>query len=198
MVCTADVDARDPSAAARLKLALGEGPFALVVLFMSPVSDMQAFTRAFIAAYPGTAVVGCSTAGEITAAGYDEGRIVGIAFRADHFAARTLLVPDLHALDNQGIIHGLLRHRQDLALAHPGWDSEFAFLMCDGMSMREDELMAALAPGLGPLPLFGGSAGDGIRFERSVLLHDGALIANAAILTVLRTRCPVKVFPWTT
>lgn len=190
----ADVEADAADAVGRLRRGLGLGPFALIVLFMSPVADMEAISSGFSENYPGVAIVGCSTAGEISSRGYDEGRIVAIGFKSAYFAASTLLVPDLTMLNGQALIHGLLRLRQDLALYRPEWTNEFGFLLCDGLSMREDELMAALAPGLGPLPLFGGSAGDGIRFGRSYVLHEGKLLGNAAILTVLRTLCPVRVF----
>ena len=44
------------------------------------------------------------------------------------------------------------------------------------------------------MPLFGGSAGDGTRFERTFVLHDGAMRRNAAVLAFLRTDCPLRVF----
>jgi hypothetical protein len=44
------------------------------------------------------------------------------------------------------------------------------------------------------VPLFGGSAGDGARFEETFVALNGIPYQNAAILTFVRTRCPVKVF----
>jgi hypothetical protein len=66
--------------------------------------------------------------------------------------------------------------------------------MVDGLSTREDELTAVLASGLGPVPLFGGSAGDGTRFKATFVLHGGRVASNAAVLVMLRTACRVKVF----
>lgn len=54
--------------------------------------------------------------------------------------------------------------------------------------------MAVVDHGLGPVPLFGGSAGDGARFGQSYLAQGGTVRTNAAFLTFLRTGCPVKVF----
>ena len=78
--------------------------------------------------------------------------------------------------------------------AHPTWENEFAFLVVDGLSIREDALTAALAPGLGPVPLFGGSAGDGTRFERTLVIHGAEAQENAAVLAMVRTDCRARVF----
>ena len=58
----------------------------------------------------------------------------------------------------------------------------------------EDQVAAACADALGPVPLFGGSAGDGTRFLQTAVALDGKVHTDAAILTYLRTRCRVKVF----
>ena len=76
----------------------------------------------------------------------------------------------------------------------PGWDWDFAFLLIDGLSRREDQLVAALRLGLGDVPLFGGSAGDGLDFRRTFVLADGGFREDAAVLTLVRSRCPVRVF----
>ncbi len=88
----------------------------------------------------------------------------------------------------------MIRARQGLIAARPGWEHEFAFLMVDGLSIREDELTSALASGLGPVPLFGGSAGDGTRFKETFVLHEGRALRNAAVLAMVRSDCRVKVF----
>lgn len=188
---SASVAADQPDAVASLAARLGPGPFALVILFASPLADMQALARAD---FGGAPVIGCSTAGEISAQGYTEGEIVAVALPASHFAAAPILISDLGALEAEGLIARLVRARQSLARQQPAWHEEFAFLLVDGLSIREDELASALASGLGPVPLFGGSAGDGTRFKQTFVLHGGQVLQNAAVVTLLRTDCRVKVF----
>jgi hypothetical protein len=84
--------------------------------------------------------------------------------------------------------------RAELGEPEPDWDWEFAFLLIDGLSRREDELVSALRLGLGTMQLFGGSAGDGLDFRRTFVLADGAFRDDAAVLTLVRSRCPVRVF----
>ncbi|MDP2086952.1 MAG: FIST N-terminal domain-containing protein [Gemmobacter sp.] len=189
-----DCAADDPAAAATLCRGLGPGPFALVILFVSPEAALPPLLEAMRACLDdGAPVIGCTTAGEIVG-GYTEGRIVAAALPAAHFAAETLLVPDLGALDPDALIGALIRARGALARARPDWDHEFAFLMVDGLSAKEDELTAALASGLGPVPLFGGSAADGTRFRETFVLHGGRALRHAAVVALVRTDCPVRVF----
>jgi hypothetical protein len=194
LVATAHVAARAPDAAARLCAGLGPGPFAAVILFISPEADLPALLAALATCQPDAPLIGCTTAGEISPEGYTEGEIVAVGLPAAQFAADITLVPDLDRIDRQALIGRMIRARHALAQAHPGWDHEFAFLMVDGLSAREDALTAALASGLGPVPLFGGSAGDGTRFRATFVLHGGRLLQNAAVLAMIRTACRTRVF----
>lgn len=189
----AHADAADPGALAALARALGPGPFAAVVLFVSPLADRAALETALPLAFPGVTVLGCTTAGEISSEGYCEGEIVAIGLPASLFAVDPLGV-DLSRIAAQDLIGRLIRARAGLAKRRPGWEGEFAFLMVDGLSIREDELTTALAPGLGPVPLFGGSAGDGTRFGETFVLQDGRFRRGWAVLMMVRTRCDVRVF----
>lgn len=190
----AHVRADDTDAPDQLCDRLGPGPFASVFLFISPQADIEAVAAKVRTCFESGRVIGCTTAGELSSNGYTEGEIVAFALPEAHFATTTILIPDLDDLAGEDLIGRLIRERQALARERPDWDYEFAFLMVDGLSVREDELTATLAPGLGPVPLFGGSAGDGTRFEATFILHGGKALTNAAVLTLVRTDCPVKVF----
>jgi len=182
-----------PEVARALAEALGNGSLAAIILFIAPGTDL-ARLAAGLGAFGGVPVIGCTTAGEISGAGYAEGQVVALGLPAAHFAVDTLLVPDLGRIAPQEVIGRLIRARMGLMRAHSGWEHEFAFLMVDGLSVREDELTATLAAGLGPLPLFGGSAGDGVRFKETFVLHGGRLHSHAAVVAVVRTACRVRVF----
>ncbi len=177
-----------------LARALGPGPFAEILLFVSPLADVARLAAQAAARWPDVPVAGCTTAGEISEDGYAEGQIVAMALPAAHFAVERVFVPDLGALSREALVADLIRARHRLAETRPDWGGEFGFLMVDGLSLREDELASAIATGLGPVPLFGGSAGDGLRFGATFVLHDGAVHGNAAVLSFVRTDCRVKVF----
>ncbi len=187
--------ARDrPDAIPALADAIGTEALDLVLLMVSPGADLSALIAKAALAFGGARVVGCTTAGEIDATGYAEGRILATGFPRSHFVSQSLLVPDLDAYDRQAIIDRMIRARDELAAAEPDWDDEFNFLAIDGLSTREDRFAADIALGLGAVPLFGGSAGDNVAFGETFVFHEGRAHGNAAILTQFRTRCPVKVF----
>jgi hypothetical protein len=188
------VPARGPGRAGALAQALGAGPFAEVLLFVSPETDLAALATEVTGAFGAVPVIGCTTAGEITGAGYAEGEIVAVGLPQGLFMVSTLLIADLGQIEAQALIGQLIRDRQAMARARPAWEGEFAFLMVDGLSVREDELASTLARGLGPVPLFGGSAGDGTRFGATFVLHEGRFLQNAAVVTLVRTAARVKVF----
>ncbi|MBN8291479.1 FIST C-terminal domain-containing protein [Rhodobacter sp. NTK016B] len=191
----AECPADDPACVATLKAGLGPGPFALVVVFVSPEAGEPGSLLSGLsqASHPAP-VIGCTTAGEIGAIGYAEGLVVAVGFPAAEFGAETLLVPDLSRLDAQTVIGDLIRARGTLTQAHPGWDNEFVFLMIDGLSTKEDEFASMIAPGLGGAQLFGGSAADGSRFLETFIFHDGQALRNAAVLALVRSRCEIRVF----
>lgn len=191
---TAHCPADDPDALEKLAEALGSEPLAIVILFVSPVADPRQFPARAGAAFPDTPIIGCTTAGEISSEGYTENEIVAIGLPASDFAVDTVLVPDLTVLEGADLIGRLILGRQRLSRQYPSWPGEFAFLLVDGLSVREDAVTSALASGLGPVPLFGGSAGDGTRFEETFVFCNGEALCNAAVLTFVRSRCQVKVF----
>lgn len=193
-ITRAFVSAHDDRAIERLAARLGPGPFSLVLLFVSPEADVATFVADAARIWEGARIAGCTTAGEISGDGYDEGSIVAIGFHSRHFAAETLLIPDLSQLVARDLSEALLQIRHSLARDHGHLQEEFALLLVDGLSAREDELASALAAGTGTMPLIGGSAGDGVNFRETLVFDGKQILANAAVISILRGACPLQVF----
>jgi hypothetical protein len=186
-----------PVAAVRaLAEGLGAGPFALIVLFVSPDRDRAALTAALAAdpAFAAAPVIGCTTAGEITGDGYADGAMVAIALPSADFAAALRLVAPLENYTlgrGREVVHGL---KLALAGAPETLPNEFALMLTDGLAMREDALVSSLGPALGTTPLLGGSAADALDFSATPVLHGGRFHTDAAVIALVRTRLRVKVF----
>lgn len=195
-VAQAFARADDPDPMAALARGLGAGPFALVLLFLSPAADLPALATRSVVVFPGTRVVGCTTSGELTPGGYQSGSIVALGFPARHFAAEALVFTGLSRATGAGIAEAMQDARHRLAMDHGHLSAEFALLLVDGLSIREDELVAALSAGAGAgaMPLVGGSAGDGTRFEQTFVLSQGQLHRDAAVVCVLRGNCDLRPF----
>ncbi|MDP5219175.1 FIST N-terminal domain-containing protein [Ruegeria sp. 2205SS24-7] len=194
LVRSAFADASDPDAVDHLARDLNPADLGLVILFVSPRANLlQVIARAKQQFAPAL-VVGCTTAGELSEQGYTDGEIVAIGLPRSNFCTRVLPIDDLDNYDGQGLIDQIIRHRNEMVRETPDWQFEFTFMMIDGLSLKEDALTADLAPGLGPVPLFGGSSADGTDFNRTYILYDGVARSNAAALVQVRTNCPIRVF----
>jgi hypothetical protein len=193
---SSDLIARD--AVHALRNQLWQQDLELVVFFCSPDYDKFEIEQAIGIEFPGVTVIGCTTAGEITSDGYQEGSITGLSFSSDHFKVQTVLVPSLKQFSMEdGEVHA--RAALDgLGLQVPSAKSvpthTFAMLLVDGMSNQEELVVSSLNRFLDPIPLFGGSAGDGLNFKSTFVFAQGKFHADAAILTLFHTSCPFKVF----
>ncbi len=190
----AQVPCDQPDLIEEIKSQLGDEPFALVCLFAAPCADFKQLIEDASGVFEGADVLGCTTAGELGAQGYEEGQIICVGFPARYFTSVTYALDLLNLADDQQIIDTLIQQRIALAQSVPDRPHEFAMLLVDGLSMSEENLTTTLASGLGPMPLFGGSAGDGVNFRQTWLSYNGQILENHAVLALVRSACPVKVF----
>ena len=186
---------RASEAVAEVAGAFGSADLAFVLLFISPDYDLQMIAQETGQAFPDVPVLGCTTAGEIGQRGYETGTLVGLGFGAADFAIRTRLI---HPLDRFSLDDGAEIAAELFAPDGVGeaalWPSSVMMLICDGLSRKEDAIVAALAPSLGAIPLIGGSAGDGLNFGETFVLYGGKFHRNAAIAALIRTRCRIEAF----
>ena len=173
---------------------LGPGPFALVCLYVSPQADFAALNRAAQGRFGAAEVLAGTTAGEIGTHGYEEAQVIAVGFPAALFCVDCYAIDDLDQLDAQSTIDAVIHRRVALAQRAPRMVSEFACLMVDGLSMQEENLASVLSSGMGAMPLFGGSTGDGTEFTTTWLSYNGNIRRNAAVIALVRSHCPVQVF----
>lgn len=185
----------DPAEVARIcSDAFAKTDLAFILIFASARCDKPALAQALTAAFGDTPIIGCTTAGEIDGMGYKEGSVVGLGFPASHFAIRTHLLENLSEFS---IADGAQLASTVLAPDGFGetalWPNCFVLLLVDGCSRQEDALVSSLAPSLGATPLVGGSAGDALAFNETFILEGGRFHEDAAVLSLIRTRCDVDV-----
>lgn len=192
---TACVDCDAPDLIDQLDKGLGTGPFTLVMIFCSPAAPFERLLAEAQTRFGAAPVMACTTAGEIAmGSGYAEDSVLAIALPEDFFEAEVLLFGNLDELSGDDLTQQTIRARAALSQRAADMEHEFAFLMVDGLSMQEDRLASSLAAGLGPTQLFGGSAGDGVRFEHTFVALDGVCYERAAVMAMVRSRCRLRVF----
>lgn len=164
--------------------------------FSAPVYDLTALAEEMNRLFTGVKVIGCTTAGEIGPSGYCDFSLAGASFPADSFIAVAGLFDRLQEFDfarGQGFVNNLLQKLEANAPDSREKDS-FAFLMIDGLSVREEPVVRTFQNVLGNIPLVGGSAGDDSKFVRTWVFHDGAFHTDSAVLLLAATPLPFKIF----
>lgn len=168
---------------------------ALVVFFCSSHYDLDALADEINRQFAGVKVIGCTTSGEIGPAGYRDFSLSGASFPADSFTVVSGLFDRLQQFDfarGQGFASNLL-HKLESRMPASGVNC-FAFLMIDGLSVREEPVVRTFQNVLGRIPLLGGSAGDDLEFARTQVFDDGAFQSDGAVLMLAATPLPFKTF----
>ncbi len=180
--------------AARAELA--DGVFQHIIVFFSNKHDPSALIVALKENFPDVTVSGCSTAGEVGPLGMTQGGIVFIAFPEKGFRVMSEVIPDIAkgGVERASEIARRLRVQMITGVSRAAKENIFALVLVDGLSDREEPLTAALHWSLDDMELVGGSAGDGLAFHKTALIHRGELIRGGAILFVIETSSPFRAF----
>ncbi|MDP3959075.1 MAG: FIST N-terminal domain-containing protein [Pseudorhodobacter sp.] len=156
-----------------------------VMLLVPGTLSPDALAAALPGALPGVVVFGCTTAGQITSRGYESNALVALAFQRKHFRVASRLFKPVSPVS----IADVVPKAERLAAQFPPTPGRkrLALVFADGLSKQEDILVAALETGLKDIPVFGGSAADGLTFTHTYVLHGGKFHTNAALLLMLET-----------
>lgn len=196
-VRVASSNARDPVlAATNLASQLNHEHLGCVLFFCSAEYDLARLGSALEHAFQGVRVCGCTSAGEITPEGYGRGCITAIGFDRRYFAIDCALIRELNRFtlqDAQKVIDDMLATCRDAHLA-PVKGNTFAITLLDGLSSREELVLATLNAALGSIPQFGGSAGDDERLANTHVFFDGRFHTRAATVMLVNTPLDFRVF----
>lgn len=169
---------------------------AVVLFFCSSHYDLDALAAEMHRLFADTLVVGCTTAGEIGPEGYLDHSLSGASLPAENFQVVSGLIHPLHNFEiaqGQDFVHGLMRHLEALTPAASAINS-FAFLMIDGLSQQEEPVSRSLHSALGRIPMFGGSAGDDLKFDQTRVYHNGRFYEDSAALVLATSQAPFRIF----
>lgn len=168
----------------------------LVVFFCSSEYDLDVLAAEMNRLFAGVQVVGCTTAGEIGPAGYRTHSLSGVSFPSGSCVAVSGLLDCLSRFDITGGHDFAQSLLQRLESRVPGAspDNSFAFMLIDGLSIREEQVTHSLQYSLGRIPLFGGSAGDDLRLAKTGVYFDGRFHSDSVALILINTSLPFRLF----
>jgi hypothetical protein len=186
-------DAR--TAVREVHAGLAEPNLALVLFFCSSNYDREALANEMNSLFRGVQVVGCTTAGEFGPAGYLDGSLSVVAFSAADFTAVSGHIDRLHQFqmaEGRELALSLVGKLEDATPDKIGTNT-FALLLIDGLSQREEHVARSLQNALGHIPLVGGSAADGKRFQAAEVFSQGSFSTDRAVVLLVNTALPFRI-----
>lgn len=168
-----------------------------IIFFCSSRYDLDALAAALSARCEGLTIMGCTSSGELTPDGIEEGTITAIGFPSSIFRLSAICFEDLDHFDE-----GEARQRVRALVADAHESSrklgdnlhKAAIFLVDGLSHREEMLTMTIQDALGDVPLIGGSSGDGLAFRETFVFLDGRFRRDAALVAILSSTRPMQVF----
>jgi hypothetical protein len=182
-------------AVSELKAKLS-GDFQHIMVFFSRNYNANELAAAFESEFAGTPLSACSTAGGIGPSGMIEKGIVAVAFPREGFRIHTGLIEDVGSFGVErasSIVHRLKTQLSERA-GQKLRDRVFGLMLVDGLSEAEEPLVAAVHWAFDDMQLIGGSSGDGLMFEKTALIHEGRVLSRAAILMMIESEYPFRIF----
>jgi len=140
-------------------------------------------------------LIGCTTAGELSTLGYQEGGIVGASFSSKELRVHRHILSPLSKFPLSEAAKMASAIRGNLLFAK-GFERErtFGFILIDGLSMIEEEIIASIYACFEGIPIIGGSAGDDLKLEKTYIYDDGKFKSDTAVFSVFETTLPFHTF----
>ncbi|MBN2124020.1 MAG: FIST C-terminal domain-containing protein, partial [Deltaproteobacteria bacterium] len=140
-------------------------------------------------------LMGCTTAGEISHYGYQDGGIVGASLSSKHLRIHRRVISPLSRFSLQEAAVVASNVRTNLSIAK-GFEKQhmFGLILIDGLSMREEAAITSLYTCFEGIPIIGGSAGDDLELKRTYIYDEGQFKSDAAVFTVFETQLPFLTF----
>ncbi|AZO42929.1 hypothetical protein EJ076_18410 [Mesorhizobium sp. M7D.F.Ca.US.005.01.1.1] len=178
-----------------LEAAAIDAGFALL-FFSQSLVEASALSQALMTHAPALHHAGCSTAGEITPQGLEDGHVLAMLLPSAAFTAVSVMVDNLSSSGMDRITSEVeaLRRSLRMRLGCDRTKGTFALCFIDGLSYAEEAVSSAIHWGLDDIPLLGGSAGDDLKFETTRLISNGKVTSDSAIIVLIATEIPFHVF----
>lgn len=193
--CASSASGNLIEAIVQLKAGLGTDTFQHIIAYFSVDYDAETLIAALATAFPGCSISGCSTAGAITPGGMVDEGVLLIAFPHAGFTVHSGAVENVSEFGVERVTELARRLRGRLTFDDTNKrTAAFAMILVDGTSNKEESIVAAVHWAIEHVPLIGGSAGDGLTFRGAVVVHEGRVMADAAVLILVETAVPFRVF----
>jgi hypothetical protein len=167
----------------------------LLLVFSSTTQDPHDVASALAARFPGTPMVGCTTAGEHLGGRHYNGEVVLAGIASPHIRWATAAAPELSSFGEAQAKATSDQLLGALGISRDDVDPQkhFCLTFIDGLSCKEEVVSSLMADALEGLPLLGGSAGDDLKFKQTHVFHGGRALEGAAVFALAESRVPFEI-----
>ncbi len=161
----------------------------LLIVFASQAHDLQALLAGIGDACPGVPLIGCSTAGEIAAAGPGDSAVVVTALGGDGFSIATAMATGAASdLRLAGATVAACAEEVE-PRAH-----QVLLLLTDGLAGDQQEVVRGAYGVVGAgVPLVGGCAGDDLRMAHTQQLYGSSVLDDAVVAAAISSDAPIGI-----
>lgn len=178
----------EAAGAAAASIALAGRQAELLIVFSSDLYDPEPLLRGVERFGGTTPLIGCSTAGEISADGAGDNSVVVTAIGGEGFEART--AAGLEA--SSGLRRAGANAASCLSELDDGGRNPLLLLLSDGHAGDQAEVIRGVHEIVGSgVPLAGGCAGDAVRSAGTFQLYDGRVLTNSVVAAAIRSTGPI-------
>lgn len=167
----------------------------MLFVFHSSVQNPHAVAASLADKFPNTLIVGCTTAGEWLTGQHKNHALVLTGISTPDIRWAVSVLEDLSApcVDSTRAVCTDLVRQLDIDWGDLNADDYFCLSFFDGLSKREEPVIAAMASELGDVPLLGGSSGDDLKFDHAFVIANGKAWQHAAVFILAESRVPFRV-----
>ena len=161
----------------------------LLLVFCSPSHDLPTLLQEVRARAGDVPLIGCTTAGEIAAAGPRDASVVVTALGGDAFAAETA-----HATGASRDLRGAGAAVARCVPAREDLPHKALLVLTDGLAGDQQEIVRGAYSVLGAgVPLVGGCAGDDLKMARTSQLHGDEVLTDAVVAAGIASAAPLGI-----
>lgn len=158
----------------------------VVIFFASSKYQPDTLCHKMQETFPGAATFGCSTAGEIVTGKMLKNSVVAMGFNETAIQDVCIqVVENVESPSQVDTAFAAFENHFNEPVADLDFEKYLGIILVDGLSRSEERLMDQIGDKTNAL-FIGASAGDDLKFSKTLIYADGKAYTNAALLALIK------------
>lgn len=160
----------------------------MIIFFSSVKVDPYILNAKLKSLFPQAVIIGCTTAGEIVSGKMLKGSVVAMGIGDDIIDDISIgIVEEIKEQTGVSQAFSSFEKHFGISMAEMDINSHVGLILADGLSGAEERLMDTIGD-LTDITFIGGSAGDDLEFNRTLVFADGQVYTNASVLAIMKLK----------